>query len=269
LKNAPAFQFYARDWLADAEVRLLTLEQRGAYIDLLAYCWERDGLPTDAEKLRKLIGATSKEAARVLPAVLPFFTESDGLYRNGKLDKVREKSDNHSAKQSARAKSRWDKEKNATALPTRMPACNALIADADANAVEDSNTSPARGRDLAFPKPANDLLGERCPSFVAFYSAYPKKSGRRDAYAAWHKLHPSAELQETINQHVDAMKGTWDWRKEDGQYVPSPAAYINKARWTDEIPQRGKSSNGNGRHGHPEPEDTMRYVDPETGDFES
>jgi hypothetical protein len=39
-----------------------------------------------------------------------------------------------------------------------------------------------------------------------------------------------------------------------------------------EIRARAKqaaSRNGNGRHGQPEPEDTMRYVDPETGDYES
>lgn len=38
--RAPAFPFYAKDWLADAKVRSLTYAERGRYIDLLATMWD-------------------------------------------------------------------------------------------------------------------------------------------------------------------------------------------------------------------------------------
>ena len=38
--RAPAFPFYAKDWLADAKVRSLTFAERGKYIDLLATMWD-------------------------------------------------------------------------------------------------------------------------------------------------------------------------------------------------------------------------------------
>ena len=38
--RAPAFPFYAKDWLADAKVRSLTFAERGKYIDLLASMWD-------------------------------------------------------------------------------------------------------------------------------------------------------------------------------------------------------------------------------------
>ena len=33
--KSPAFQFYARDFLADMKVQLMSMEQRGMYITLL------------------------------------------------------------------------------------------------------------------------------------------------------------------------------------------------------------------------------------------
>jgi hypothetical protein len=38
--RAPAFQFYAKDWLAEPKVRALSWADRGRYIDLLASMWE-------------------------------------------------------------------------------------------------------------------------------------------------------------------------------------------------------------------------------------
>jgi len=38
--RAPAFPFYAKDWLSDAKVRSLSNAERGKYIDLLASMWE-------------------------------------------------------------------------------------------------------------------------------------------------------------------------------------------------------------------------------------
>lgn len=54
--KAPAFQFYADHWLADENVRLLTLAETGAYIDAIALCWREGSIPECPDKLSKLIG---------------------------------------------------------------------------------------------------------------------------------------------------------------------------------------------------------------------
>ena len=53
MNRPPAFQFYPKDWLSSKSVALMTLEQEGAYIHLLAHCWESDdcSLPDDDKQL--------------------------------------------------------------------------------------------------------------------------------------------------------------------------------------------------------------------------
>jgi uncharacterized protein YdaU (DUF1376 family) len=60
--KAPAFQFYAGDYLADESVQLMTLEEEGIYIRLLAYCWREGSIPADVESLARLC----KDADRAL-----------------------------------------------------------------------------------------------------------------------------------------------------------------------------------------------------------
>lgn len=54
--NSPAFQFYPKDWLSNGKVKSMTLEERGAYIDLLAIYWNEGGLPSEPMALSRLLG---------------------------------------------------------------------------------------------------------------------------------------------------------------------------------------------------------------------
>lgn len=66
------FPFYVKDWLSDPDVRLLTPEQRGAYIDLLAYSWVSStpcSLPADDTGLAQLAGLTPEKWAVLGPAI--------------------------------------------------------------------------------------------------------------------------------------------------------------------------------------------------------
>jgi len=47
--KAPAFQFYAADWLADEAVSVMSLEEEGAYIRALCYCWREGSIPADED----------------------------------------------------------------------------------------------------------------------------------------------------------------------------------------------------------------------------
>jgi uncharacterized protein YdaU (DUF1376 family) len=59
--SSPAFQFYPADYLADANVQMMTLEEEGAYIRLLSYCWRESTIPADNASLSRLCKGASDE----------------------------------------------------------------------------------------------------------------------------------------------------------------------------------------------------------------
>lgn len=66
MKSSPCFQFYAADYLADENVVLMTLEEEGAYIRALAYCWREGSIPSDEDRLSVLLKGASTNVIRVV-----------------------------------------------------------------------------------------------------------------------------------------------------------------------------------------------------------
>ena len=77
MTKPPAFQMYARDWLADSRVRRLRLDERGAYIDLLCVQWNEGEIPTDCDEAGMCIGihpdTWPEWRSRIWPNVSEFF----------------------------------------------------------------------------------------------------------------------------------------------------------------------------------------------------
>lgn len=117
--RAPAFQFYAKDWLADPKVRDLSWSDKGRYIDLLASMWEYgtegDRIPRGtAERLygkpfvvRIADGATALVGCEEWDGVVYLFSNR----LNAEASKLRSRS--LAAKRSAEA--RWEAIRNADA----------------------------------------------------------------------------------------------------------------------------------------------------------
>ena len=72
----PSFQEYANNWLANRHYRLATLAERGLLQTMRYECWVNHSLPSDPATLARVIGFTSEEVSRALPAVMPFFAET-------------------------------------------------------------------------------------------------------------------------------------------------------------------------------------------------
>lgn len=66
--KSPAFQFYPADWLSDAEVSVMTLEEEGAYIRALCFCWREGFIPSDPTRLSRLLKGGSTVVATVVQA---------------------------------------------------------------------------------------------------------------------------------------------------------------------------------------------------------
>jgi uncharacterized protein YdaU (DUF1376 family) len=64
--KSPAFQFYAAEYLADENVQLMTLEEEGCYIRMLAYCWREGSIPAEHKLLSRLCKNASDDVLAVV-----------------------------------------------------------------------------------------------------------------------------------------------------------------------------------------------------------
>lgn len=69
MNKSPAFQFYPKDWLSDANVRVMTHEQRGIYIDLLCHCWLEGSIPSSLEILSRITQVEPKRMDELWPLI--------------------------------------------------------------------------------------------------------------------------------------------------------------------------------------------------------
>jgi hypothetical protein len=67
--------------------------------------------------------------------------------------------------------------------------------------------------------------------FDVFWSAYPKKVGKKDTVKAFTKLNPTQELLETILTKLEVLKKSDSWVRG---FIPNPATFLNGERWNDE-----------------------------------
>jgi DNA-binding transcriptional MocR family regulator len=75
--------------------------------------------------------------------------------------------------------------------------------------------------------------------FDQFWKLYPKKKSRKDALKAWEKLKPDAELRQTMLTALASHCVSRDWTKDDGQYVPNAATWLNGEKWHDVLKPAG------------------------------
>jgi len=71
--------------------------------------------------------------------------------------------------------------------------------------------------------------------FAEFWQEYPAKVGKQAALKAWKKIKPDADLFSKIMEAVKAAKGSKQWQRDNGQYIPHPTTWLNQGRWDDEI----------------------------------
>ena len=122
MSKAPAFQFYAADFLVGTSS--MTCAEVGIYIRLLCHQWDRGGLPNDPEALAKLamIHSDGLDSTAIAPLMAKFQQCEDGLLRNERLAETRANLDAYFAKKREAgrkgAKNRWQTHSSAIADPS-------------------------------------------------------------------------------------------------------------------------------------------------------
>ena len=122
-------------------------------------------------------------------------------------------------------------------VPSQYRICTfTSVANSVANSV-DITTVPTVPRKT---KTENNTL--LLAMFDEFWDAYPKKVSKKNAEKAYAKLKPDEQTQARILDAVNAAKNSDAWLRDNGQYIPHPATWLNGERWNDAIlPDQGAS----------------------------
>ncbi len=83
-------------------------------------------------------------------------------------------------------------------------------------------------------KPKSILSKEQQERFDIFWEAYPRRIAKQNAIKAWNKIKPNQELLDKILKSLEVGKKSNDWTKDNGQFIPHPATWLNRGGWEDE-----------------------------------
>jgi len=133
----------------------------------------------------------------------------------------------------------------ASELPPRSEASITLVESASNQGAyqyalneERGKRKEERGDSLALSQ------AKSAEGFDEFWSAYPKKRSKEAALKAWKKLRPGKQLKEQIIEAVNKQAKDPEWHRENGQYIPYPATWLNAGGWQDEGTQLPERDNG-------------------------
>lgn len=88
------------------------------------------------------------------------------------------------------------------------------------------------------PSTASKLADADC--FAKFWHAYPKKTAKDTALKAWAKIQDKPAILAACLAALAWQKQSEQWQKDDGNFIPYPATYLNQSRWLDEPPVLSK-----------------------------
>lgn len=106
-----------------------------------------------------------------------------------------------------------------------------------------SGHNPAGKSSEQLRNPFKSMTQQR--RFDSFWAMYPKKRSKGQAEKAWIKINPDEELFRAIMRGLELAKGSVDWAKDNGQFIPYPSTWLNAKGWEDEYAPaiRGQSVN--------------------------
>lgn len=91
------------------------------------------------------------------------------------------------------------------------------------NGTQNRSIEPTNNHHAHLNTPGGDEHG-----FAGFWSAYPRKVGRKPALALWAKLKQADRLAAL----ADLGQRQWP---ADATYIPHPRTYLSQRRWEDEV----------------------------------
>ena len=204
VSKPPAFQWYPKDYLSDVHTVLMTLQQEGAYMRLINYCWLEGSLPNDMEALGRMCkGLSAQEMSEVWKAIEPCFKKRGNRWVHPRLLLERKKQMEYSAAKSRAgrkgAEARYGKQKNSSA--NGLP-----VAKINSSSSTSSATSSAK-------KKTSKKRPEYSSEFEGVWKCHPK-GPKKEAFYEFKKAVKSgvighSEMQKALRIYVSSFTGNF------------------------------------------------------------
>ena len=166
MAKAPAFQFYAQDFISDENVVLMSNQEVGCYIKLLCFQWKQGSIPSDINKIAKLCGENSEVMAELWPSIEPCFKQNGRRDRmaNPRMEAERKKMNAYRKERSEAgkrgAKKRWkNKHKNGSAIKEPLAKNSPSSSSSSSSSYKDTS------REVYYSNKLYTLIVERNPNF--------------------------------------------------------------------------------------------------------
>lgn len=79
----------------------------------------------------------------------------------------------------------------------------------------------------------SEIAKRKKEAFSKFWDLYPNKKAKPNAEKAWMKIDVQSHeaIFTAIPKHINSV----EWKKDDGQFIPHPATWLNAERWEDDV----------------------------------
>ena len=217
------FPFYYLDWLSDSSLAMMTYAEKGLFIDMLARCYNEDGLPADNKQLTRLFKCDQDD----LTECVKMFYEKDEKLFNKKLDDIKKDQRKISTERSKAGKKSAESRKakrltKGTSVEQVLNFVEAKPQQNSTSTVQNSTVQNNKEKELK-QKLEND--------FDIFWADYPKKIKKPKAKSTFIAKVKSGITLERI---CEAMNKSEALRNPIKKYIPNPQAWLNDDPWDDE-----------------------------------
>lgn len=246
LRDQPYIPLYVMDFATDEKLANCSAESTGVYIRLMCilHKMEEYGVielkakeKKDESNIRnfaaKLVRQMPYDVACIERSLRELIDEGVVTLEGDRLYQKRMVKDGDISLKRAKAGSKGGKttKGNADDEEDKQNSKQNASKPSSKNEANSENEVEIENEDVSEDTEKVDLVAER---FKVFWKAYPRKSGKGGAEKAWKKIAPSQKLFDEIMAALDAAKKCDQWKKDNGQFIPYPATWLNQKRWEDE-----------------------------------
>jgi uncharacterized protein YdaU (DUF1376 family) len=169
----PAFQFYPKDYETDEHVKMMSLEQEGAFLRLLCHQWLTGSIPADRPAQAKLCRVPAGKMARLWPGVAPCFADAgEGRLMNPRMERQREAQARYSAERS-QAGRRGAEKRHGSAIAQPSPSHSSATAKPKPPSATASATANGNGLAPAAQPPGEPWSREASDDWIAAKGGQP------------------------------------------------------------------------------------------------
>ena len=219
MAKAPAFQFYASDFLTDTQS--WEAIEVGIYIRLLSNQWVNGSLPNDLKRLSRIAGCDFEEIKKAWVILgYKFSVQNGNELMNDKLEYVREE------------QHRFREKQHQNGIKGGRP----LKTETQTKPKNNPTVNPNKTQTETQTKPLHTSSSNKeiiKKDFELFWSKYPKKVAKEDCVKMFQKL-----SQDDINKILKTIDDFVRYKPFETYIHPNPKTYLNQRRWDDVIDKK-------------------------------